>query len=175
MLTMYLIKMSKRAVSPLIAAILLIALTVSIGAMIIGWGKQYVQQQTSCLGTSVNIIKAQLDTHNNQITVGFINTGNQKLDAEKVYAILYTASGKIFKCPYISSGSLPSKLPCALTNPVDENGNSVSIVDLGKYTEYSLKYSDTSNAIPDSELQLNAFIQIGYSSCNEISEKYPIS
>ena len=165
----------KRAISPLIAAVLLIAFTISIGVMIIGWGRQYVQQQVSCFGASVNIIKAQLDTSNNQITVGFINTGNQKLDAEKVYAILYTASGKIFKCPYISSGSLPSKLPCALTNPVDENGNPVSIINPGNYTEYSLKYSDVSNAIPDSELQLNAFIQIGYSTCNEISEKYPIS
>ena len=45
----------KRAVSPLIATILLVALTVSIGAMVIGWGRQYVQQQTECLGYTLEI------------------------------------------------------------------------------------------------------------------------
>jgi|GEM_PF-5751438 len=46
---------AKRSVSPLIATILLVALTVSIGAMIIGWGRQYVQQQAECLGYALEI------------------------------------------------------------------------------------------------------------------------
>jgi len=50
---------AKRSVSPLIATILLVALTVSIGAMIIGWGRQYVQQQTACLEYSIQIIETR--------------------------------------------------------------------------------------------------------------------
>ncbi len=64
-----------RAVSPLIAAILLIAFTISIGVMIIGWGRQYVQQQASCMGLSLEILKAKYDSTNKKLNVTVQNTG----------------------------------------------------------------------------------------------------
>jgi len=162
-----------RSVSPLIATIILIALTVAIGAIIVGWGRSYVQKQVSCLGASVNIIKAKLDKQYNQVTVGFINNGNMQLDPIQVYGVLYTASGKMYKCPYVSGSTLPQKLPCGLFNPVDANGNPISSINLGNYTEYALIFNN--NTILLNDLQFNAYVQIGYGTCEEISERYPIS
>jgi len=84
--------MSKRAVSPLIAAILLIALTVSIGAMIIGWGRQYVQKQTSCLGVSVQITNLGGDNKNAKITIK--NTGTHNILAGRLEVVFVLTNGE---------------------------------------------------------------------------------
>ncbi|HIP90464.1 MAG TPA: hypothetical protein EYH22_02835 [Candidatus Nanopusillus sp.] len=173
---------NKRAVSPLIATILLIALTVSIGAMIISWGRQYVQQQTECLDVSATIVNAKLNISGSTITVGFLNKGNQILDTTKVTAILYTADGDIYKCIYYDDdddvttnfkGEVPTKLACIIVNPVNETGGGISSVKPGGYVEYALRYDNAT--IKSEDLQLNAYVQIAYSNCGEISEKFPIS
>jgi len=150
--------------------------------MIIGWGRQYVQQQTACLDVSATIVKAKLNTTNDVVTVGFLNKGNQILDVTKVTIILYTSDGGMYKCIYYDDdndpktaykGSVPSKLVCIIVNPVNETGGGISSVDRGRYVEYTLMYDD--NIIKDDNLQLNAYVQISYSNCGEISEKFPIS
>ena len=83
----------KRAVSPLIATILLIALTVSIGAMIIGWGRQYVQQQTGCLGIALSITDAEVDTSNKKLTLWIQNTGSQNVKVSDLRIYYYDVDG----------------------------------------------------------------------------------
>lgn len=71
--------MAKRAVSPLIATILLVALTISIGAMIIGWGKEYVKKQTKCIGYEIDILNAKADYTNRILKVSVHNKGTEDL------------------------------------------------------------------------------------------------
>ncbi|MFA4662461.1 archaellin/type IV pilin N-terminal domain-containing protein [Pyrococcus kukulkanii] len=87
--------MNKKSVSPLIASILLIALTVSIGAMIIGWGRQYVNQRTSCLGMEVTILSATYDSVNSEITsLSAINVGFVAIPANsKLYLVVEDRDG----------------------------------------------------------------------------------
>ena len=82
---------AKRTVSPLIASILLIALTVSIGAMIIGWGRQYVQQQTSCLGVSVQLSDLWGGTNGWNITV--TNSGEQVIQIGRLKSVVILEGG----------------------------------------------------------------------------------
>jgi len=86
--------MTKKAVSPLIAAILLIALTVSIGAMIIGWGRQYVQQQTKCLGASATISYVEVDANKSKMNVTIENTGTQPIIAKNIIFYVYDVNGQ---------------------------------------------------------------------------------
>ncbi len=116
-----------------------------------------------------------------QITLGFMNSGNDRIDLTKVTAILYTSTGATYKCIYYDDDdnvtttvtNIPSKLPCALTNPVDDSGSPISYLDPGKYVEYSLKFDGST--ITSSVLQVNSYVQISYSTCGEISERFPIS
>ncbi len=100
--------MNKKSVSPLIASILLIALTVSIGAMIIGWGRQYVQQRTSCLGYSIQILNApDSDPSDNEIVLNIENTGTASLTysdlKNKLRFIQVLDNGEIHPSPWYNS------------------------------------------------------------------------
>ena len=54
--------MNKRAVSPLIATVLLIAFAVALGAVVMNWGKTYVEEQAEHAGSKSNAeIKCQVD------------------------------------------------------------------------------------------------------------------
>jgi len=63
-----------KGVSPLIATIILIALTVSIGAIIVGWGRSYIQRQASCLNVGFEILSLEFDG-NNIKNIAVLNTG----------------------------------------------------------------------------------------------------
>ena len=63
---------------------------------------------------------------------------------------------------FMNTVSFPSKLAYVLTNSVDENSNFTTIIDSGKYAEYSPQYNSN-------------IIQISYSTCGEISERFSIS
>jgi len=79
-----------RSVSPLIATIILIALTVAIGAIIVGWGRSYIQKQTICLDVSLEILSVTYNLSSSLIyTVTFINSGSVKIPQnEKLYIIV---------------------------------------------------------------------------------------
>jgi len=85
----------KRAVSPLIATILLIALTISIGAIVIGWGKQYVSTQTKCISADLQVIQTTKGTNNIDITV--YNSGTIPLNINDLY-IVATAGTTTLTC-----------------------------------------------------------------------------
>jgi len=70
--------MTKRAVSPLIATILLVAL-ISIGAMIIGWGKEYTNRQIKCIGYEIDILSTNIDYTNRILKVSVHNKGTEDL------------------------------------------------------------------------------------------------
>jgi len=63
-----------KSVSPLIATIILIALTVSIGAIIVGWGRSYIQKQMMCTGFSLYISDYRVT--NSSLVLIVQNTGN---------------------------------------------------------------------------------------------------
>ena len=83
-----------KPVSPLIASILLITLTVSIGAMIIGWGRQYVQQKTGCLGVGFEILAVNFDG-SSMSNIEVLNTGNLNFTAGSSFVfIVENAAGQ---------------------------------------------------------------------------------
>jgi len=86
-----------RSVSPLIATIILIALTVAIGAIIVGWGRNYIQQQASCLDVEFEIISLKFSSSggtNTVTNVEVINSGNVKISSgEKVYFVFEDSLG----------------------------------------------------------------------------------
>jgi len=80
-----------KGVSPLIATIILIALTVSIGAIIVGWGRSYVQKQTSCLGMSIQLsnLKGGASAWNITIT----NIGEQPVLLSRLKGVIILKEG----------------------------------------------------------------------------------
>jgi len=81
-----------RSVSPLIATIILIALTVAIGAIIVGWGRNYIQQQTSCLGVGFEILSLEFDGNNiKNITV--LNTGSTNFTVGSTFVFIVENAG----------------------------------------------------------------------------------
>jgi len=76
------LKTSKKGVSPLIAAVLLIAFTVALGAIIMTWGRGFVQQQTD----TVNSESAQ------QMTCS-LNTMIEFVKVDTAAQVCWTPSG----------------------------------------------------------------------------------
>jgi len=87
--------MSIKGVSPLIATIILIALTVSIGAIIVGWGRSYIQKQIKCTSYSADLYIAQWKPQNSVLEIKFVNSGIEPiLKNELLVIILDTQGGK---------------------------------------------------------------------------------
>ena len=85
----------KKAVSPLIATIVLISFTIAIGSLVINWGKQFITAQTQslqqtgveCQKENAEIVKASLDKTNSNLKFIVRNTGdtNLKFNVLNVY------------------------------------------------------------------------------------------
>jgi len=118
----------KRAVSPLIATILLVALTVSIGAMVIGWGRQYVQQQTSCLGYKIDIYEAKYNPSADRTIPLLYNSGTQKLHIRDTIVKIVDKNGRSWTCFYEGVLVNNTTTGCAIEN----FSNNESTIDPGR-------------------------------------------
>lgn len=72
----------KRAVSPLIATILIVALTVAIGSLIISWGQTYVKTKVNCLRYALTIYELRQGATNTELLVRVENTGTVSIDLQ---------------------------------------------------------------------------------------------
>jgi len=93
--------MGIKGVSPLIATIILIALTVSIGAIIVGWGRSYIQKQMMCTGFSLYI--SEYRAKNSSLILTVQNTGSP-IDLTRYTLQVYL------------TGSLGDVIECSNTN-----------------------------------------------------------
>jgi len=137
----------KKAVSPLIAGILLIALTVSIGAMIIGWGKEYVKKHVSCMNYELEILNAKADYTGKTLSIGIENTGMAKIIlSSEASPLVFQAviGGQTYYCPVKKDVTSLSPDECAIQEQkTDLNPGDIATVkiyfgsgiDLTKYQE----------------------------------------
>jgi len=102
--------MKIKGVSPLIATIILIALTISIGAIIVAWGRSYVQKQMTCAGMSASL-DYESHLYNNTgnyhlLYFLFINTGDSPINLEDAYIKITSADlSTSDTCFYSATGS----------------------------------------------------------------------
>ncbi|MEM5880115.1 MAG: hypothetical protein QXQ16_02390 [Candidatus Aenigmatarchaeota archaeon] len=93
--------MHKKSISPLIATFILITLTVAIGAMIVAWGRQYVQKQIMCAGMGASLTVISKDFPDNDswsITLNLFNTGEYPIKDKEIYFKLYSLEGITETC-----------------------------------------------------------------------------
>ncbi len=93
--------LGKKGVSPLVATVLLIAFAVALGAVVMNWGRGYVEEAPkaaaiadACSGNiQLNILDIAgkknicLDEANNKISFRFENSGSIKVDGFKIQLI----------------------------------------------------------------------------------------
>ena len=107
----------RRGISPLIATVLLVAFAVSIGTMIMSWGKEASATIGGCEDTAIEVQKFGdkpifcYDTLNNNIKIAVKNTGTTDIKKLKMHVI--SADLKIeekdLSDTLIKSGSVKSK------------------------------------------------------------------
>ena len=152
----------KRAVSPLIATILLVALTVSIGAMVIGWGRQYVQQQTGCLGYKLDLHGAKYNPNGIQIEVMSYNSGTQRLYINDTIAKIIDRNGRSWTC--FPSGTYGGATGCRVEK--FSSGEDILYIEPGKAAQIIVKAGDSNlqNSV------VGGYIWIEVRGCGRISE-----
>ncbi|MEM4680725.1 MAG: hypothetical protein QW038_02940 [Nanopusillaceae archaeon] len=99
--------MHKKSISPLIATFILITLTVAIGAMIVAWGRQYVQKQIMCAGMGASLTVISKNFPNNaswNITLNLFNTGEYPIKYKEIYFKLYSLEGITETCGTAGGG-----------------------------------------------------------------------
>jgi len=120
--------MKIKAVSPLIATIILIALTVALGAIIVGWAKGYVTGQVTNLGAQVEILQVSYNDSNGNfanISILVQNIGSTQLIANNLLVEFSSTNGESQKCPLALSGNAQQYLECYIYNITDpSSGNS---------------------------------------------------
>jgi flagellin-like protein len=117
--------MKIKAVSPLIATIILIALTVALGAIIVGWARGYVSRQVTNLGAQVEILQVFPNNSNGNITILVQNIGSTQLIANNLLVEFSSTNGESQKCPLVLSGNAQGYLECYIYNITDpSSGNS---------------------------------------------------
>jgi flagellin-like protein len=119
--------MKIKAVSPLIATIILIALTVALGAIIVGWARGYVGNQVTNLGAQVEILQVTYNNSNGYGNISILvqNIGSTQLIANNLLVEFSSINGNSQKCPVVLSGNAQGYLECYIyniTNP--SSGNS---------------------------------------------------
>jgi len=114
--------MKIKAVSPLIATIILIALTVALGAIIVGWARGYVGSQVTNLGAQVEILQVSYNDSNSNfanISILVQNIGSTQLVTNNLLVEFSSTSGKSQKCPLALSGNARGYLECYIYNITD--------------------------------------------------------
>jgi len=115
--------MKIKAVSPLIATIILIALTVALGAIIVGWARGYVSSQVSNLGAQVQILQVIYNNSNGNIAILVQNIGSTQLVANDLLVTFSSTNGKSQKCPLVLSSNTGGYLACYVYNITDPSSN----------------------------------------------------
>ncbi|AMD29817.1 hypothetical protein Nps_01855 [Candidatus Nanopusillus acidilobi] len=117
--------MKIKAVSPLIATIILIALTVALGAIIVGWARSYVSRQVTNLGAQVEILQVSYNDSNGNIAILAQNIGSTQLVTNNLLVEFSSTNGESQKCPLALSGNAGGFLACYIYNITDpSSGNS---------------------------------------------------
>lgn len=87
------IKRGKRGISPIIATVLLIAFAVSIGAMIMSWGRETLASTGDCSSVKLDVQTMNgkpvlcYDTYNNKINFMIKNNGEVEIQKVKLRVI----------------------------------------------------------------------------------------
>ena len=117
--------MKIKAVSPLIATIILIALTVALGAIIVGWARGYISNQVSNLGAQVQILQVIYNNSNGNMTILAQNIGSNQLVVNNLLVKFSSTNGNSQKCPLVLSSNTGGYLACYVYNITDpSSGNS---------------------------------------------------
>lgn len=117
--------MKIKAVSPLIATIILIALTVALGAIIVGWARGYVGSQVTNLGAQVQILQVIYNNSNGNMTILAQNIGSNQLVVNNLLVKFSSTNGNSQKCPLVLSSNTGGYLACYVYNITDpSSGNS---------------------------------------------------
>jgi flagellin-like protein len=102
------INLNKKAVSPLIATILLIVVAVILVTIVLTWGKDFASSSLStvddaisdnCVGVSLSISNCTIDADNNQVTFFLRNISTDSYafpDTEKFKVYLTDSSGNTY-------------------------------------------------------------------------------
>ena len=134
----------KRAISPIIAAILLLGFTVAIGTLVIQWGSQYAKQQTFCLtvGKAFSFIAVNKGT--NYIDANVMYIAQNPLAYNDVVIRLVTQAGNVYVCQYQATATSPPTGGCVFTVSTTATG-----VNQFQYkTVYNIKILVDSATIP---------------------------
>jgi len=117
--------MKIKAVSPLIATIILIALTVALGAIIVGWARGYVSNQVTNLGAQVQILQVSYNNSNGNMAILAQNIGSNQLVVNNLLVKFSSTNGNSQKCPLVLSSNTGGYLACYVYNITDpSSGNS---------------------------------------------------
>ena len=117
--------MKIKAVSPLIATIILIALTVALGSIIVGWARGYVTNQVTNLGAQVQILQVIYNNSNGNMAILAQNIGSTQLVANNLLVEFSSTNGKSQECPLVLSSNTGGYLECYVYNITDpSSGNS---------------------------------------------------
>jgi len=117
--------MKIKAVSPLIATIILIALTVALGAIIVGWARGYVSSQVTNLGAQVQILQVIYNNSNGNMAILAQNIGSNQLVVNNLLVKFSSTNGNSQKCPLVLSSNTGGYLACYVYNITDpSSGNS---------------------------------------------------
>ncbi|MGC9079432.1 MAG: archaellin/type IV pilin N-terminal domain-containing protein [Nanopusillaceae archaeon] len=143
--------MKMRSVSPLIATIILIALTVALGAIIVGWARGYVKGQVSTLGANAQVLGVVCNK--NLVNVTIQNIGSTQINLQYLSVEITTQTGSTYKCPIsLNTSTVPQGVACIIYAAFNVSGSSISSI---------------SN--PNTNLQLNDIIVLSVNTSSSLS------
>lgn len=166
--------MKIKAVSPLIATIILIALTVALGAIIVGWAKGYVNNQVTNLGAQVQILQVTYNNSNGNIAILVQNIGSTQLVANNLLVEFSSTNGESQKCPLVLSSNTGGYLACYVYNITDpSSGNSYINGTIPQNSIFLINMTVNMNSFGISSLSGSTIYLYYYD--NPISDGYTIS
>jgi flagellin-like protein len=166
--------MKIKAVSPLIATIILIALTVALGAIIVGWAKGYVNNQVTNLGAQVQILQVSYNNSNGNIAILVQNIGSTQLVANNLLVEFSSTNGESQKCPLVLSSNTGGYLACYVYNITDpSSGNSYINGTIPQNSIFLINMTVNMNSFGISSLSGSTIYLYYYD--NPISDGYTIS
>lgn len=157
--------MMKRSISPLIATIILIALTIAIGAIIVGWANSYVGQRTQCLNAQITIQNVYYNSSSSTLVIQAVNSGGTNILVSQLYVIVYDTLGNKYVCSSATGGD------CSISS-ITSGGQSISQtwnVNTVATISVTISNQNLKNNI------VNGYTEIQYGGCGVISTREMIS
>ena len=166
--------MKIKAVSPLIATIILIALTVALGAIIVGWARGYVGSQVTNLGAQVQILQVIYNNSNGNMAILAQNIGSNQLVVNNLLVKFSSTNGNSQKCPLVLSSNTGGYLACYVYNITDpSSGNSYINGTIPQNSIFLINMTVNMNSFGISSLSGSTIYVYYYD--NPISNGYTIS